>query len=77
MNKTKKINIQRDMESRRKIAQSISAERIEAMVEPVSEERNDESEITTGQQGDEGAAVPEKAKKRRRTTAGDAQEVSV
>jgi hypothetical protein len=68
----KKINIQRDLESRRNISQTIPLARdFETEVEPIKETENAESEVIQGYEDDPGAIAGEKPKKRKRASAGD------
>jgi hypothetical protein len=73
----KKINIQRDVESRKNIARSIPpAAKIETIVEPVTQEKDAESEANQEQAVDT-SPTDGKTKKRGRTAKGDTQEVPV
>jgi hypothetical protein len=74
----RKINVQRDLESRRHIAQTMPSVRdLETTVEIVKEEENAESEVTPGHEDDSGAIAGEKPKKRKRASAGDVQALPV
>jgi hypothetical protein len=68
-----RINIQRDVESRKNIAQAtqLPAKRIETIVEAIKTENNAESEINPGSEDNAESAPGEKPKKRKRTSAGD------
>jgi hypothetical protein len=73
----KKINIQRDVESRKNIAKAIPpVANIETVIEPVTQEKDAESEANQ-QQAVDPILTDEKTKKRRRTAKGDIQEVPV
>jgi hypothetical protein len=69
----KKVNIQRDLESRRNMIQAIAPAKVfEMSIETVKkEEDNAESETVPGNEDDTVATAGEKAKKRRRTSAGN------
>jgi hypothetical protein len=68
----KKINIQRDLESRRNMVQAVvPAVKIETVVEPIKAEEYAESEDVPGTAPDAGAPAGEKPKKRKRATEGD------
>jgi hypothetical protein len=74
----KKINIQRDIESRRNMVQTVIPTReFETIVEPIKEEDYAESENVQGAASDTGATACEKPKKRRRATEGDVQALPV
>jgi hypothetical protein len=74
----RKINVQRDLESRRNISQTMPLARdFETVTETVKEEENAESEVIPGQEDDPGAIAGEKQKKRKRTPAGDVQALPV
>jgi hypothetical protein len=70
----RKINIQRDLESRRNISQIMPPVRefeTEVEREKEKEEENAESEVIQGNADDTVASAGEKPKKRKRTPAGD------
>jgi hypothetical protein len=72
----KKVNIQRDLESRRNMAQATVPARVfETNIEVRNEEKNEvndaESEAVPGNEDDTVATAGEKAKKRRRASAGN------
>jgi hypothetical protein len=68
----KKINIQRDVESRRNMAQAFSPVKgFETEVEPIKQENDAESEKKDGQADNAGAPTGKKPEKGRRTTQGN------
>jgi hypothetical protein len=74
----KKINIQKDVESRKNIAGQIqSVMREETQVEPEKEKDDAQSEEILSEENDQIAQTGEKTKKRRRTAKGDVQEIQV
>ncbi|GAB6013567.1 hypothetical protein [Viscerimonas tarda] len=74
----KKINIQRDIDSRRNMAKAVMPVMgIETEVKPVKEENDAESEVVHRATPDTGAPAGEKTKKRRRTSEGDIQALPV
>ncbi len=68
----KRINIQRDVESRKSIEQELPVIPItEQMFEPVKEEQNAESETIQEHEADSSPSPEPQPKKRRRKTEGD------
>jgi hypothetical protein len=68
----RKINIQRDLESRRKMQPSIApARELENTDETVKNKDNAESKVVSGNEDDTTASAGEKPKKRKRTSTGD------
>jgi hypothetical protein len=74
----KKINIQKDVESRKRIAGQIqTVMREETQVEPEKDKDDAQSEEILSEENNQGAPTGEKTKKGRRTTKGNVQEIQV
>ena len=66
----KRINIQRDVESRKSIEQELPLV-LETVIEPIKEEQYAESETIPESEADTSSAAEPQPKKRRRKTEGD------